>query len=362
MKNELSSLDIYYLVKELQSLKNAKINKIYQEKDLFYFQLHITGKPKTFLKVQFPSIVYLSEYKPNFEQPSGFCMFLRKHLTNARIQKIEQVDFERIIKIVVETKNEPLTLVLELFAPGNLLLLKNEKIFSAYQLKKWKDRTVRPNIDYIHPKLAHNTLELDEKNFQKIIVSSDKDSIVKTLAIDLALGGLYAEELCDRAKIDKTTKKSTPAQIKKLFLELQKLLKEKLKPRKTEKTISPISLKSQKLVSSYETFSQALDENITVKELTKKAEQTQKNQNQKLTKAKQVLERQQKRIVELEKQAVIEEKKANKLYEEYQKIKEILALIQKNIKTPKWEELKKQLQSKNVKINEKTKELNFKLR
>ena len=44
--------------------------------------------------------------KKNPSTPSGFCMLLRKHLLSATLTKIETVDFERIIKLTFEGKND----------------------------------------------------------------------------------------------------------------------------------------------------------------------------------------------------------------------------------------------------------------
>ena len=84
MKKELSSIDLIYIVKEIQELVNAKIDQIYQasKKDVI-LQLHVTGKGKQLLRIM-PGFVYIAKQKPEMpEKLIGFCTILRKYLGNS---------------------------------------------------------------------------------------------------------------------------------------------------------------------------------------------------------------------------------------------------------------------------------------
>jgi predicted ribosome quality control (RQC) complex YloA/Tae2 family protein len=63
-------------------------------------------------------------------------------------------------------------------------------------------------------------------------LSSEKDSIVKSLAVDLGLSGTYAEELCSAAALDKAKAPSSLSQseLAALFSSLQRLLSMKPSP------------------------------------------------------------------------------------------------------------------------------------
>ena len=59
-----------------------------QSSDLkdFLFMFHKTGQGRLMLRVLLPKAAYLSEYKPAFpDSPPGFCTFLRKYLSQARV-------------------------------------------------------------------------------------------------------------------------------------------------------------------------------------------------------------------------------------------------------------------------------------
>ena len=175
MKKSISSIELACLVKEFQSIVDGKVNKIWllggsQGKELL-LQLHIPNKGKKYLKVKAPDFTYLTDFKPETPvKPHGFCMFLRKRLNNARIRSVEQIDFERILKIVFEKKEGKMILYAELYTPGNFILTdENNKILSALETKKWKDREIKKGLEYVYPKLKYNFLKLKQSELTELI-------------------------------------------------------------------------------------------------------------------------------------------------------------------------------------------------
>ncbi|MFT4305143.1 MAG: NFACT family protein, partial [Candidatus Woesearchaeota archaeon] len=185
MKKELASLELYYLIKEFQQFIGSKVDQIYQkDKNEFTFQMHKTNFGKFMIKVNLPSLIYITKYKG--QQPSvppGFCTFLRKRLKNARLKEIQQLDFERIVQFTFTTKEDEYYLIVELFAEGNVILCNKEmKIISLILAQKWKERTLRGGVDYVYPK---RNIKLNDKDFiLNTIEKSEKSSIVKTLATE----------------------------------------------------------------------------------------------------------------------------------------------------------------------------------
>ena len=80
MKQELSSLDMKYIVKELQLLVGSRVDKIHQiNKKKFIFKFYVTNQGKKVLKIIFPGLFHLTEggiSPPG--KPMGYCTFLRK--------------------------------------------------------------------------------------------------------------------------------------------------------------------------------------------------------------------------------------------------------------------------------------------
>lgn len=99
------------IVNELHDkLLLGKIDKIYHpEKNELVFLVH-TNKQKYKLyasvDTNHPGAYITEEDYQNPLQPSSFCMLLRKHLLSGRITSITQKDWERIIEIQFETRDE----------------------------------------------------------------------------------------------------------------------------------------------------------------------------------------------------------------------------------------------------------------
>ncbi len=165
---ELSSFDVFNLVKESQFLIGGKIDNIYQTDDKsIYLQLYIKDKPKQLLRIVSGKCFYLTRTRPDFpENLHRFCSYLKKYLMNSRIKAIEQIGYERIIKITLETKDDKLELFAEVFGKGNILLTKDNKILSAAEDQIWADRVLKPGENYVYPKKA-DSKELFEKYMQK---------------------------------------------------------------------------------------------------------------------------------------------------------------------------------------------------
>jgi len=319
-----TALDLHFLIKELQDIISAKIDKIYQpKKEEFLFRLHIPNTGKKILRIHLPNYMYLTDFKGDVpEAPSQFCLFLRRALNNARIRAITQLDFERIAKFVFETKEGKFHLYLELFSQGNLILTtEDDNIKSALITKKWKDRTIRGNIKYEYPKRPNNFLEVKEADFIKIIAGSDKESIVKALANDLGLGGVYAEELCTRAGADKDAKPDKTL-AKKLFQEADRLRNSKIQANAGTAGIFPVKMQAQQ--KEYPSFSAALEEVLATQEMQAQDDRRLEGYRKEKARIEKVIAQQEAKLSTLEESIRENQRKGELLYEHYQEINDIL--------------------------------------
>lgn len=353
---KLSSLELHYLVKEFQILKDARIYKIYQpDITSLFIQFHVPNLGKKILTIQLPNLIYFTEEKETSENPLQFCMLLRKYLTNTRLREINQVNFERILQLTFQTKQGKFHLIIELFSKGNIILTSEDyKIIGVLEEQYWKDRTLKRNETYKFPKSIINIFKLTEKQLKEVIGNSKRDSIVKTLAIELSIGGLFAEELCLLNNINKIKKKVDDNEIKKIYNSIKKLIKNKTKPQ--------IILEENKLVDiipfeldyyknyekqSQKTFNEALENGL--KLIIKKKE------NKQITKIKFIIEQQKKKINQLGKQIKENHQKGELIYEQYQLINSILTELKEIREQHSWKEIKEKLKNhKLIKdINEK---------
>ncbi len=370
MKKNISSIELAVLLKEIsKELKDSKIDKIYliPPKEIL-LQTHVTGKGKRILRINVPTLLYLSETKPEApEKPHGYCMFLRKRLGNARIRSFNQLDFERIFEVNISTKDTNYKLIFEMFSKGNVILCdENYKIISPLENQKWSQRVVKPKEQYVYPKSKYNFLTIKEDDLKELIKQSNKDSIVKALAMDLGLGGIYAEELCIKAKIKKDKKTADNNTIKRLFEQVKELRKLKTKPFITKKKeLLPFELYFHKdEEKTYtKTFNEALDKIFTTTKHENKLQKKTTKHDKEITKIEKVIKIQEKQISSLENQYKDNTEKGEFIYSNYQTINDILEQLKTARKTMSWKDIKKKLKGHKIikQINEKNSEINIEI-
>jgi predicted ribosome quality control (RQC) complex YloA/Tae2 family protein len=138
-------------------------------------------------------------------KPSTFAMTLRKHLLNGVIKSVAQHEFDRILKLNIGKGTGEYTLVIEFFSDGNIILVNpDEGIVAPLISQRWSHRVIKTNEIYSPPPGQVNPFDVDFEEFKSLIRKSKAD-LVRTLAVNLNLGGIYAEEICKRAGVDKNT-------------------------------------------------------------------------------------------------------------------------------------------------------------
>ncbi len=356
MQKTLSAFELGVLIKEWnEEMKDSRVDQIYirPPKDLL-LQVHRPNKGKIMLRINAPTYSYLTQTKPEMPQiPHGFCMFLRKRLDGARVRSIEQMDFERIFMILFETKEATYKLYVEMFSKGNIILCDEKNmILSAFEVQEWSTRIVKPKEVYTYPNRKCNFWKMDEDEFKELIQTSTKDSIVKALAMDLGLGGTYAEELCTRAHIAKEKKDADNNTIHRIFTQIEELRSLKnIKPMIIAgKDIVPIELASYKDAESENTptYNEAFDKvfsHTKNEELRTKAKGIYHKEREKIER---VLSEQKLQFEHLESEYEENTKKGELIYAKYQLVKEILDQLHLARKTMSWKEIKEKLKGHKI--------------
>ncbi|WP_338098297.1 ribosome rescue protein RqcH [Methanolapillus ohkumae] len=232
MKQEMTSADVSAIVAELStggnSLIDGKIEKIYQTaENEIRINLYIHKRGRDDLIIESGKRLHLSKYlKESPKIPQGFPMLLRKHIMGGRITFIEQHQFDRIVKIGIIRGGEETILVAELFSRGNIILLdKNEKIILPFKPVTFKDRRIRSGETYELPAEQYNPLKTSVDEIKMVCRDSDKD-IIRTLANNFNLGGLYSEEVFKRCAVDKSkpAKELTDAEFEQIHAAISEML------------------------------------------------------------------------------------------------------------------------------------------
>lgn len=310
----LSSLDIYFVKQELESLIGAKVDKIYQpDENTLILQLHKEGKK--LVNITLPNFIFIAQEKSIGDQ-LNFSKFLRKHLTNYRLTNIAQKHFERVLELEFSMNEDKKIMIIELFSKGNIVLCDLDyKIISMLRTQTWKDRTIKPNEQYKYPPEKKDLFELSQLEFSNIIKLSEKESIVKTLAIDFSLGGTYSEEICLTAKVDKNKKPLTDQEIKSIYKAIQEIKELKIKANISNNEVHPFELSINEEKKFFNTFSEAIEEYLETPQIPINKEK------EKLAK---LLEVQKKQLDSINQSIEEETEKGNLIYKNYQLISSLL--------------------------------------
>ena len=209
-KRELTSVDLAALTRELGGFEGAKVDKAY-----LYGDDLVRLKMRDFDRGRMELLIEVGETKrahtvapervPDAPgRPPQFAMMLRSRLSGADFVGVEQFEFDRILEFVFEREDGTTRIIAELFGQGNVAVTDGEyQVIDCLETVRLKSRTVVPGSRYEFPDSRLNPLAVSREAFDYHMDDSDTD-VVRTLATQLNFGGLYAEELCTRAGVEKT--------------------------------------------------------------------------------------------------------------------------------------------------------------
>ena len=277
-KKDFTSFDLYAVVHELKDLLvDARVNNVYQlDAKTLLFKLHKVNQPPIRLVLEAGRRMHLTSYSLEKPQtPPAFCMTLRKYLPGAWISNFEQFEFERVVTFQFKVKETSLKLILELFGEGNIILTgSKDEILQALFFKRMRDRNIVRNETYqFPPSTAKNPFKVTKESLEAGLKGAGDAEVVRAIVRFIGIGGIYSEELLQRANVDKSTHcdKLTSTEIDAIFGALQGLLtavSNELEPNIVLDEaggfvdVLPIKLNRYEKfkLQPYATFSEALDE------------------------------------------------------------------------------------------------------
>lgn len=170
------AFSLLHTAKELNStLSDARIDKINQpESDSVFLNVRANNQNLKLVisaNAQNARVCLTKHEQPNPIVAPGFCMLLRKHLSHARIKSVELVGFERIVKIIFESKNELNENGIKIiFAEimgkySNIILVENDVILGAIKQSSLDEGNLRPifsGLKYTFP-ISQDKVEITDK-------------------------------------------------------------------------------------------------------------------------------------------------------------------------------------------------------
>lgn len=218
------------------SLQTGRISKIYQPSK-YEILLHIraNGKNQKLLLSAHPTYARMHLTTQNYDSPAlppMFCMLLRKHLEGGFIEKIEQIDLERIIQITIRSRNEIgdeslKTLIIEIMGRHSNIILVDSKTniildsLKHVSLAVNRHRTVYAGAEYIAPpaqqKINPLQIETQEEFIRPLdFLAGNMDK--QLVGAFMGISPLFAKEVVAKAgMVNENT-------LSEVFFTLQKLL------------------------------------------------------------------------------------------------------------------------------------------
>lgn len=368
-KVELTGVDIAAITRELTSYEGMKVDKAYlYPKDLLRLKGRDfdRGRVEILVSVGDRKRIHVSDPQriPQApDRPPNFAKMLRNRLSGADLLSVSQHEFDRISTLTFDRGDGETTLVIELFGDGNIVVLDEDRsVIDSLETVRLQSRTVAPGEPYEYPESRVNPFTMGVDEFDALLRASSTD-VVRTLATQLNLGGFYGEEICSRAGVEKerSIEDVTEADSTAIHATLSefgdRLRNEDLEPRVYYDDDNPVDVAPLPLVErneldakEHDTFNEAVDvyfHELSVTDGTESSSSTAgPNFEEEISKRQRIIEQQETAIQEFETEAAELRRKAERMYEQYGLVQEILTTVESaRADGLSWDEIHSTLQS-----------------
>ena len=216
----LDAITLHALTLELKAAEGARIDRVQQpEKDKILLSLRTReGNRRVLISAAASGarVHFTAESFENPAEPPMFCMLLRKHLIGAHIRKIEQPDWERMLLIRLDTRDEmgdesEKTLAVELIGrSANVILVGADgRIIDCLRRMEYggEERGVLPGMIYRLPpkqeKLHFLTCSAEELRYAIDAVEEGTELDKALMQSFSGLSPLICRELAYRSRNSK---------------------------------------------------------------------------------------------------------------------------------------------------------------
>ena len=206
-----------------KKLIGGRVDKIYQpDKNEIVLSIRSKGENYKLLITAIsnsPRLHLTNVIRQNPSEPPMFCMLLRKHLTSAHITNIKQINFDRIVEISFECKDEFGTavnksLITEIMGKHSNIIFINEDKTIIDAIKRVAEnissvRQVYPGLKYVIPPGSDklNPLTVTKDLFMKEIESTNNGIYIYNFLYKnfLGLSPFISREICYLTNLNEST-------------------------------------------------------------------------------------------------------------------------------------------------------------
>jgi predicted ribosome quality control (RQC) complex YloA/Tae2 family protein len=220
----LDGVFIKSIINELdKKLTGGRVDKIHQpDKNEIVMSIRSKGENLKLLITaagSSPRLHLTSITRKNPMEPPMFCMLLRKHLTGARITSLRQINFDRIVEISFESRDELGTLankslIVEIMGKHSNIIFVNEGntiIDSLIRVTPQVSsvRQVYPGLSYKAPPGSDklNPLTADRQSFMEELESTNRGIFIFDFFYKNFTGfsPFISREICWLANLNEST-------------------------------------------------------------------------------------------------------------------------------------------------------------
>lgn len=128
MKQTLNTHDIYALVTEFKALEGYRVLNIYDiDSKTICIKLNSPDAKKKYFIIESGCKFYLlDDFSALRDMPTSFCSKLRKHLKNKRLEKITQINLDRVIDLTFGSSDMEYHIIGEFYASGNIIFTSGD--------------------------------------------------------------------------------------------------------------------------------------------------------------------------------------------------------------------------------------------
>ncbi|MEG0254575.1 NFACT RNA binding domain-containing protein [Vagococcus sp.] len=217
----------HLITKELtQELIGGRISKIHQPyENEIMLVIRNNGKNHTLLLSAHPSYSRVQITQINYTNPKtppNFCMVMRKYLEGSLLQKIEQIENDRILQFSFSSRNElgdleNIILTIELMGRHSNIILYNQnsnKIIDSIKhigTSVNSYRSILPGTDYIYPPTQDklNPFNVSDERLFELMNTADQIDTALIQSTFQGFGKDTANELAWRLNQNKNSKLTT---------------------------------------------------------------------------------------------------------------------------------------------------------
>ena len=336
----MSGIDTRAMVSELSGKLPLWIDKVYQF-DSRTLAIRLNGENKAHhqVLVEAGRRAHLVKDLPEPpKNPPQFAMLLRKYISGGKVLGIRQHGLERIMVFDIGKGTTTLHLIIELYDEGNVILTDEKyEIIKPLRHHRFRDREVVPRVMYT---MSPSDPTVSEENLAAALKNDERD-LVRALAMTCMLGGTYAEYICGKAGLDKTTPAASADPVA-VFAALQTLFDAVMHNRNpvvTKKHCEPVDLLGEPEAQHFPTFSEALEAFFPLT----KAERKTADARPKLSKEERILKYQKSAIKKFDDKIQKTEEIVAAIYENYQFVTQLITSLDTASKRLSWQEIEKHL-------------------